>query len=729
MSCSACSSAVERAVSKLDGVEDVSVNLIGKSMICEYDEKRVSAKKIEAAVKKAGFSAKSENAKKENTDAKDEDKTNENFPSEKLRLIISIPLMIILMYVAMGHMIGLPSLPFLSGNRNSGVNSLVQLCLTFVVMFVNRKFYYNGYKALLGAHPNMDTLVAISSTAAFIYSLAQTFLIVYSLGRGDIDSCGRYIHNLYYDSGAMILTLVTVGKFIEERAKRKTGAAVRGLMDLSPKTAVCIRDGVEMTLPCEEILVGDIIIIRPGERIPVDGRVTEGRASVDESAITGESIPREKSVGSPVTSGTVNTNGIIKMQALKVGRDTVLSQIIELVETASSGKTPSVRLADKVSGVFVPIVMTISVITVVAWLISGAEFSFAFSVGISVLVISCPCALGLAIPVAVTVAMGKCARRGVLIKSIEALEALPDTDSVLLDKTGTITEGKPYITSVFTENREELLKLALTLERNSEHPLAHAIVEYCKDITPYEATDFCAVVGRGLTAKINGHTVCAGNEAYMSELSVDISNVPENDGTPMFFSFDGRLLGVLWAEDKIREQSVEAVNALRDMGISVTMLTGDSQKNADIIRKKVNLDDAIGSLLPVDKAKYVDKLNDIGKSTIMVGDGINDSPALAKARIGIAIGCGTDIAIDSADVVLTSNRLYDIPQLIKYSRRTMRIVKQNLFWAFIYNIIGIPVAAGVLYPAFGLLLSPMIGALCMCLSSIFVNLNALRLYK
>ncbi len=711
MKCAACSSATERAVSKLEGVNAVTVNLDGAFMLCDYDENKIKKEAIITAVKKAGFKA-----------SPYEGRTEQKDGNEGLRLLVSLPIMIILMYVAMGEMMGLPVPAFISMKESPAVFALVQLVLTIPVISVNFRFFSSGIPAFFRGHPNMDSLVSVGVVAAMVYSLAETYLTL----RGNVHAS----HNLYYDGAAMILTLVTVGKALESRSRKQTGAAIRRLINLSPKTATVIRDGKEINIPSEEIVPGDILIVRPGESIPADGTVTEGLTAIDESAITGESIPAEKSAGSSVTGGTVNGSGIIKMRADRVGSETTLAKIIELVENAGATKAPVARLADKVAGVFVPVVMGLALLTFVVWIIATKDISMALRCAISVLVISCPCALGLATPVAITVATGRCAGMGILIKSAEALENLCHIDTVILDKTGTVTEGKPAVSTVHARiDENEFIKIAASLEKNSEHPLARAIEKYAENIRLYSVTDQAAVPGRGISGIIDKRKYYGGNAAFMSELGVDISPVPASEGTPMYFACEKELLGVIYASDRIKSDSAQAIERMTKAGLEVILLTGDSQHNADVIKKELPLADAVGGVTPAGKSEYLLQKRAEGKRVAMVGDGINDSPALAAADVGIAIGNGTDIAIESADIVLSSNSLSGVPDAVEFSARTMRIIKENLFWAFFYNVIGIPVAAGVLYPAFGVLLSPMIAAACMSLSSIFVNLNALRLAR
>lgn len=711
MKCTACSAAVERAVAKLEGIKSVSVSLDGAFMICDRDENKTKKEDVISAVKKAGFRA-----------TPFPEKTDQKSGQEKLRLIISLPVMIILMYVAMGEMVGIRVPDSVSMTHSPVAFALVQLGLTLPVIAVNFSFFSSGIPALLRGHPNMDSLVSVGVSAAMVYSLAETVLTL----RGNVHA----VCNLYYDGAAMILTLVTVGKALEARSRKQTGAAIRRLMDLSPKRAAVLRDGQEISIPTEEIVPGDILIVRPGERIPADGTVLKGLSSIDESAITGESIPIEKSSGCSVTGGTVNGSGVLTVRADRVGNETTLAKIIELVENAGATKAPVARVADKVAGVFVPAVMGISVLTFLAWAIFARDISIALRCSISVLVISCPCALGLATPVAITVATGKCAGMGILIKSAAALENLCRINTVILDKTGTVTEGKPTVSAVFPQiDRDEFIKLAASLEKNSEHPLARAIESYAENVELYDVTDQKAVPGRGIGGVINGQKYYGGNAAFMEELGVSIIHAPKSTGTPMYFSSESVFLGVIYAFDKIKPDSIHAIEQMEKMGLEIALLTGDSQQNADIIKEDLPVSHAVGGMTPAGKSEYLLSCRAMGKRIAMVGDGINDSPSLAAADVGIAIGNGTDIAIESADIVLSSNSLASVPDAIKFSVRTMKVIKENLFWAFFYNVIGIPIAAGVLYPNFGILLSPMIAAACMSLSSIFVNLNALRLAR
>ncbi len=737
MSCAACSAAVEKAVGRLDGVESAQVNLLAKSMVCVYDESKTGADAVIAAVEKAGFGA-AELAERDRAAAPKKEKATagDGFTAIRTRLWVSIVFLVLLMYVSMGHMLGLPLPGFLHGTQNALPFAFLQFLLTLPVLYVNRKFYFNGFRALAHRAPNMDSLVAVGSAAAMLYGVIAIFMIGAALGRGDWDTVERYRTNLYFESAAMILTLVTVGKFLEERSKGKTGAAIAKLLDLSPKTATVLRDGEERVIPAEEILTGDVVLLKPGERVPVDGVVLEGSSAVDQSALTGESIPVTKDEGKAVMSASVNMTGFLKIRATRVGQDTTLARIVALVEEASSSKAPISKLADKVSGIFVPAVMAIAVVAGAAWLLAGRSVEDALNACISVLVISCPCALGLATPVAIMVSTGRCAQMGILIKSAEALELLHAADTVVLDKTGTITVGKPSVTDVVECAPERLLPVAAALEKKSGHPLADAVVRYAADAEPAEVSAFTDVTGKGIRGIIDGRPCYGGSGAYMEELGVDVSAVREQaqrfaeDGkTPLFFACETELLGVIAAADTVKETSAAAIRRMKADGCEIIMLTGDNETTANAVRRKLDLDRVIADVLPQDKERVVRELQAEGRKVIMVGDGINDSPALARADIGIAIGSGADIAVEEADVVLMKSDLNDVPTAIECSRQTMRNIKQNLFWAFFYNTLGIPLAAGALYPVWGITLNPMIGAAAMSLSSLFVVTNALRLYR
>lgn len=734
MSCAACSASVEKAVKRIDGVISADVNLLGKSMICEYDEKKTSADAVIAAIKCAGFEASLFGD--EEKPREEQAQSSDGFTPVKTRLTASCILLVILMYISMGHMIGLPLPSFLCGTENGVSFALLQFLIALPIIYLNRKFYFVGFKALWHRAPNMDSLVAVGSSASLLYGIFAIFMIGYGLGHGDTEIAEKYLHNLYFESSAMILTLVTVGKFLEERSKNKTRSAISELVKLAPSTAHVIRDGREIEISSSDIIVGDMIVVCPGEKIPVDGVITDGSSTVDESALTGESMPVEKTVGDNVMSASVNKNGSFTFRAEKVGADTMLSKIIELVENAGASKAPVAKLADKVAAVFVPTVMGIAALAFAVWLILGYSFEHALTCAVSVLVISCPCALGLATPVAITVAAGRCAKQGIMIKSAEAFELLSKCDTAVLDKTGTITNGKPQVTDVIPIGMEksELLNIAASIEKPSEHPLAEAITAEACDII--KADDFRAVMGRGVCASLSGKMYYGGNAAYMAELGIDISAVDDKINelsslgrTAMMFADEERLIGIIGAADEPRQTSADAIRALSSLGVEPIMLTGDNKRCAAAVAERVGIKNVISDVLPADKENVVSSLCGEGKHVMMIGDGINDSPALARAEVGVAIGSGADIAIDSADVVLMHSDLNLAVRAVDFSRKTLRVIKGNLFWAFIYNIIGIPIAAGVLFPAFHILLSPMIGAAAMSLSSLFVVTNSLRLYK
>lgn len=735
MSCAACSASVERVVGKLQGVESAQVNLLAKILFCKYDETIVDEQAIINAVAKAGFSATPITEQKK--EAPKEVKAEENTTNMKTRLILSVVFLIVLMYVSMGHMIGAPLPAFLHGEENGVAFAFTQFLLTLPVIYLNRKFFVVGFKALWNKAPNMDSLVAVGSLAALLYGIFAIYMIAYGIGHNNPEITSKYLSNLYFESAAMILTLVTVGKALEERSKGKTGQAVNKLKDLSVKTAIVERNGVEMEIPAEDILVGDIVTIKPGASVPVDGVVIEGVSAVDEAAITGESIPVDKTVGDNVISATINQNGVLKIRAQKVGGDTTLSQIIKLMEDAGASKAPIARLADKISGIFVPVVMSIALVTFIVWLVLGQTFEFALSCAISVLVISCPCALGLATPVAITVASGRCANFGILVKSAQALETLHLVDTVVMDKTGTLTKGKPEVTDIVcAEGVDEkvLVSLAAGVEQMSEHPLSLAITSYYNGNLP-DVSEFKTVSGKGVMGIIFGRTVLGGNIGFMNDNNINISALEEkanalsNEGkTVMYFAVNGAPLGLIAVADTVRESSISAVNELKAMNIDTVMLTGDSKGAANAIAKKLGIDHVIAQVLPQDKERNIAALMESGKKVAMVGDGINDAPALMRADVGIAVGAGTDIAMDSADIVLMKDDPEDIARAVRFSKKTIRNIKQNLFWAFFYNSLGIPLAAGV-FSFWGITLNPMIGAAAMSLSSLFVVTNALRLYK
>lgn len=737
MSCAACQSNVTKAVEKL-GVNEVNVNLISQSMSVDYNPDMISDEDIITAVEKIGYGArlKSDETKiitkspEDKELAKDEDNT-------KFRLKISFLFLIPLMYVSMGPMFGLALPYYLIGYKGSLLNAIVQFLLTMPVLIVNRKFFINGFKGLINRAYNMDTLIALGSSSAFIYGLFAILRIAYGFSFGNEEIIHQYMHNLYFESSAMILTLITLGKYFEARSKGQTKASLEHLIDLAPKQATIIKDNEEIVVSVDQIKKGDIVLIKPGDSIPVDGKIIEGSSLVDESAITGESIPIAKNIDDRVISATINKQGSFKFIATEVGDDTTLSQIINLVNEANETKAPIARIADKIAAIFVPAVIIISIITFIIWKILGYNFEFALNMMISVLVISCPCALGLATPMAIMVATGKSAELGLLFKNAEALENLHKVDSILLDKTGTITNGKPIVTDIDTIlNEDEFIKIAASIENSSEHPLSNAIVLYAKDndIDLEKVDEFSAISGKGIIGKLNSTTYYGGNEKLMLDNDIDISsykNLAEkysSDGkTAMYFSDNKKVLGIIAVMDTPKSTSKLAIEELKKLSYEVIMLTGDNEKTAEAIRKNLSIDKKIAEVLPKDKDKVVKNLQDSGKKVAMVGDGINDAPALARSDIGIAIGNGTDVAIDSADIVLMRNSLLDIVNSINLSKETIKIIKENLFWAFFYNVILIPVASGILYPAFGIKLNPMFAAFAMSMSSIFVCLNSLRL--
>jgi P-type Cu+ transporter len=741
MTCSACSASVEKSVKKVEGVQSVNVNLLSNSMTVDYDNALVDSGKIIQAVTDAGYGAsvfvRGEAAA---TQKREASAPLENDIKEmKQRFTISLVFLVPLLYVSMGHMLALPLPSWMQGMANSVTNVLVQFLLTLPIIFLNRKYYQVGFKALFHRSPNMDSLIAIGSAAAVVYGLFAFFKIGYGLGHAQPEIVHQYMTDLYFESAATILTLITLGKWLETRSKGKTSEAISRLMDLSPRTAAVLRDGREIEVPVEDLVVDDIILVRPGQSIPVDGVIVEGASTVDQSALTGESLPVEKQSGDRVMSATINKAGFFKFKAQKVGNDTTLARIIELVENAGSSKAPVARLADKISAIFVPVVVCIAVVASVAWLITGQSVEFALSIGIAVLVISCPCALGLATPVAIMVATGKGASNGILFKSAEALENVHNVNTVVMDKTGTITRGKPAVTAMIPVNgvtEQQLLEIAASIEKPSEHPFAEAITQKAGQagITAKKVDEFTAVSGRGITAVMNGRQYFAGNLAFIQEKQVNLEvladdafSFTQEGATPLYFAEDQKLLGILAVADEVKPSSREAVAQLKAMGLEVVMLTGDNRQTAEAIRKQLDIDKAIAEVLPQDKEKEIRRLQESGKKVAMVGDGINDAPALTAADVGIAIGAGTDIAIESADIVLMKNDLLDVITAIKLSRATLRNIKQNLFWAFFYNSLGIPLAAGAFYLLSGWRLNPMFAAAAMSLSSVFVVTNALRL--
>ena len=725
MTCAACSARVEKVTSGVPGVRKCEVNLLAGTMAVEAESEAVT-EPICAAVKNAGYGAALEGAKQE-------EKPDNALKEMKKRIILSAGFLIVLMYFTMGHMIGLPVPHWYHGTENAMVAVLVQFFLTLPVCYLNRVYYPRGLKALWHRSPNMDSLIAVGSGAAVISGIVSMFRMAYALGHGDMEMVAHYSENLYFESGAMILTLITFGKFLETRAKGKTGDAIRQLMDLSPKTAFVRRDGETAEIPVEEVQVGDVVIVRSGGRIPVDGTVTEGRASIDQSALTGESVPVEKVPGDTVAAATINTEGYLEFRAEKVGQDTTLSQIIHMVEEAGGSKAPIARLADKIAGVFVPTVMCISALAFLIWMLAGYGVEFSLNIAIAVLVISCPCALGLATPVAIMVGTGRGARMGVLFKNAEALENLHRVDTVVLDKTGTLTTGKPQVTDILpgAVGEQELLRIAGALEARSEHPFAKAILRRCGKGKLPAVSNFETLPGRGVSAKLGGKRYFGGNSRLMEEQRIPVPAYPElaaEGKTPLYFGCeDGTYLGAIAAADVLKADSVEAVQAMKKLHLDVVMLTGDNQQTAQAIGAKAGITHVISDVLPGDKAGAVKRLQSQGHRVLMVGDGINDAPALVTADVGMAIGAGTDIAMESADVVLMSGSLAGVSGAVELSKATIRNIRQNLFWAFFYNCLGIPVAAGALYPAFGILLSPMIGAGAMSMSSVFVVTNALRL--
>ena len=728
MTCAACSARVEKVTRQTAGVDSAEVNLLANTMVVEAkDESVIPA--IQKAVSDAGYGAIPETPGKKA--APQPVQTENPLKEMKTRLIASAVFLVVLMYFTMGHMIGLPVPMWYHHNPLMG--ALLQFFLTLPVVYLNRVYYTRGLKALWHRAPNMDSLIAVGSLAALIYGVAALFRMAAAMGNGDMETVHKYGENLYFESASMILTLITLGKFLETRAKGKTGDAIRALMDLSPKTATVRRDGVETEVAVEDVRLGDTVIVRSGGRIPVDGTVLSGRASVDQSALTGESVPVEKAVGDTVAAATINTEGYLEFRADKVGEDTTLSQIIRMVEEAGGSKAPIARLADKIAGVFVPVVMGIALVAFAVWMIAKGDLEFALNIGISVLVISCPCALGLATPVAIMVGTGRGARMGLLFKNAEALENLHKVDTVVVDKTGTLTTGKPAVTDILPGGlpEAELLKLAAALEEKSEHPFAKAILEKAAGVDHPQAEKFETIPGKGVSGVIEGKKFFGGNGRLMEELGVQIPALPDSvdaGGTPLHFaSENGTYLGTIVAADVLKADSVAAVAAMKTMHLNVVMLTGDNEKTAKAIAAKAGIDRVISDVLPGDKAGAVERLRKEGHKVVMVGDGINDAPALVTADVGLAIGNGTDIAIESADVVLMNGSLMGVGNAVALSRATIRNIRENLFWAFFYNCLGIPVAAGALYPAFRILLNPMIGAAAMSCSSVFVVTNALRL--
>lgn len=760
MTCSACSSHVEKSVSKLTGVENVSVNLLTNSMQVEFDENKLDTAGIIKAVEDAGYGAavKDEHAKfGAKTSGQSGSQENnglsaveQNVKNMKKRLIVSLIFWIPLMYVSMGHMIyqwlNIPMPPFtmnfLHGNENAITYAFTQFLLLLPILIANQKYFKNGFKTLWHRSPNMDSLIAIGAGAAILYGIFAIYRIGYAMGHGDMMVVHQYAHDLYFESAGTILTLITIGKYLETKSKGKTSEAITKLLNLAPKTVTVVRDGVEQVIDATDVEKGEIFLVKPGESVAVDGIVLEGKSSFDESAITGESIPVPKQEGDTIVSASMNKSGLIRAKATKVGEDTTIAQIIRLVEEASSSKAPIAKMADKIAGVFVPTVITIALITGIIWLISGATFEFAMSTAIAVLVISCPCALGLATPVAIMVGTGKGAENGILIKSGDALETAHQIDTVVLDKTGTITQGKPGVTDIIcaagkNADKTQLLQIAGSLEKGSEHPLAEAIVNYCvtNNISLEKVTDFNALFGKGIEGTVSSTHYYAGNEKMMEEKGISLSTEQKNQiqalakqgRTPLLFADEKQFLGIVAVADVVKPTSKEAVQKFRDYGIHVIMLTGDNEVTAQAIKEQVGIDEVVAGVLPTQKEEKISALKQAGHKVAMIGDGVNDAPALASADVGIAIGAGTDVAIESADIVLMKNDLLDAVGAVKLSKAVIRNIKENLFWAFFYNSIGIPLAAGVLYPLFQIKLNPMFGAAAMSLSSVCVVSNALRL--
>lgn len=748
MTCSSCSAYVEKAVKKLEGIQKVNVNLLSNNMTVEYNEKVLNDEKIINAVTNEGYGASlCEIEKGETRKVQEIEEGKDEIKSMKKRLIISVCFLIPLMYIAMYHMISdwfkipIPHIVqmIFHGSENAITFGFTQLLLLLPIVYVNRNYFIVGFKRLFKGSPNMDSLIAIGSAAAIVYGIVAIYMIGYGLGHNQIEIVKKYTMDIYFESAGTILTLITVGKYLEAKSKGKTSDAIKKLINLAPKTAIVIREENEIEVNFEEIVIGDIIVIKPGGGIPVDGIIIEGSSTIDQSSITGESVPVEKKVGDSVVSGTINKNGYFKMKATKVGNDTTLSQIIKLVEEASNSKAPISKLADKVSGIFVPCVITIAILATAFWLLQGQTIEFALSIGIAVLVISCPCALGLATPVAIMVGTGKGAQNGILIKSAESLEILHSVDTIVLDKTGTITEGKPKVTNIITDiNEKELLKIAGSLEKNSEHPLAEAIIEKAKEenIDLIEVSEFEAVVGRGIIGKIDGRKYYGGNLKLMEEYNINVNHAKKQaeefskqGKTVLYFANEESIIGTIAVADTLKLTSKQAIKELKRKNKQIVMLTGDNKIVAETIGKEIGITEIVSEVLPQDKEKEVYKLQKEGKKVAFVGDGINDSPALVRADVGLAIGSGTDIAIESADIVLMKNDLFDVVTAINLSKAVIKNIKMNLFWAFFYNAIGIPVAAGVFYLGLGLKLNPMIGAVAMSLSSVCVVTNALRLKR
>ena len=743
MTCAACSARVEKSVSALPGMQQCSVNLLKNSMVVRYDDRQLTGAQIIQAVEKAGYGASLQQAGGKQTAGQARtgaaDAARQEYLKMRRRVIWSFVFTVPLFYISMGHMMGWPLPGFFLGSENAMIYALTLFLLVLPVALINGRYYRQGFKTLLHGSPNMDSLIALGSGASLAYGVYALYKIAWGFGHGDMAMVSQFSHDLYFEGAGTILTLITLGKFFEARAKGRTSDAINKLLNLAPKTATVLRDGAETVIPAEEVQAGDTVIVRAGESVPVDGVLLEGHASLDESAITGESIPVDKQSGDRVIGATINRSGYFTMRADKVGEDTTLSQIIRLVDEATSSKAPIAKLADRVAGVFVPVVISIALIALVVWMLCGATFEFAMTIAVSVLVVSCPCALGLATPTAIMVGTGRGASAGILIKSAEALETAHSVDVVVLDKTGTITQGRPVVTDQQTRpgvSAGELLQTAASLEKLSEHPLAKAIVEQAErqGLKFLPVSDFVQIPGQGIRGRVNGRDCLAGNSRMMAAFGVQDEaltslqdQMAEQGKTPLFFAADGQLLGMIAVADVVKPTSRQAVEDLQAMGIRVVMLTGDHRKTAEAIRRQVGVDQVIAEVLPQDKEEQIRTLQQQGKKVAMVGDGINDAPALARADVGIAIGAGTDVAMESADIVLMKNDLLDVAGAIELSKATIRNIKQNLFWAFFYNAICIPIAAGCFYAAFQLKMNPMVAALAMSFSSVFVVSNALRL--